>query len=107
MKSKIITGCLWVLLCPAFAQNGINIWYKDCTNCAYADKDSGKNYNYSASKKIKIEDINHNFDRRNLAGGTLWHRGWDINLAGREDQGDIIVSNVAGTQDSSSKINKL
>ena len=107
MKSKIIIGYLWVLLCPAFAQNDINIWYKDCTNCAYADKDSGKNYNYSASKKFKIEDINHNFDRRNPPGGTLWHRGWDINLAGREDQGDIIVSSVAGTQDSSSKINKL
>ena len=65
MKSKIITGCLWVLLYPAFAQNDINIWYKDCTNCAYADDVSGKNYNYSASKKFKIEDINHNFDRRN------------------------------------------
>ena len=99
MKSKIIIGYLWVLLCPAFAQNDINIWYKDCTNCAYADKDSGKNYNYSASKKFKIEDINHNFDRRNPPGGTLWHRGWDINLAGREDQGDIIVSNVAGTSE--------
>ena len=107
MKSKIIIGYLWVLLCPAFAQNDINIWYKDCTNCAYADDVSGKTYNYSASKKFKIEDINHNFDRRNPPGGTLWHRGWDINLAGREDQGDIIVSNVAGTQDSSSKINKL
>ncbi len=99
MKAIVLIGLLSILVCRVFAQNEINIWYKDCTNCANNDEDGSKNYSYSDSKQFKIEDINHNFDRRNTgsSSATKWHRGWDINLSSLADKGDIIVSNVNGT----------
>ena len=107
MKSKIITGCLWVLLCPAFAQNDINIWYKDCTNCAYADKDSGKNYNYSASKKFKLRiliiTLTGGTSRAELYGTEAGILTWQ----GGKTREISLFPMLSGPKNSSSKINKL
>jgi len=108
MKKVIIIFLISGFVSDSIAQDLFNLGhYELCTNCPGNPSDPNKTYTYGTKTAMKVNEIGDNFDRRNPPGGTLWHRGWDINLAGREDQGDIIVSSVAGTQDSSSKINKL